>query len=71
MEFADGSLIFLAFLVIAFIGVVLGYFTRAGSGINSRPYGNRYGGAPGAYVSGDYSGRDPRVQMDNWSRGTR
>ena len=71
MEFADGSLIFLAFLVIAFIGVVFGYFTRAGSGIDSHPYGNRYGGAPGAHGAGDYSGRDPRVRMSDWSRGTR
>ncbi len=71
MELADGSFIFLAFLVIAFFGVVIGYFTTAGSGINVRPYGKIYGGAPGAKGRGEVSGRDPRVRMQDWSRGTR
>jgi hypothetical protein len=71
MEIADGAWIFLAFIVIAFAGVVLGYYTRTGSGIDSHPYGNRYGGAPGAKGAGDYSGRDPNVRMSDWSRGTK
>ena len=71
MEFADGALIFLAFLVIAFIGVVIGYFTTWGSGINARPYGKIYSGAPGAKGASSVSGRDARVRMSDWSRGTR
>jgi hypothetical protein len=68
----DGSWIFLAFLVIAFFGVVMGYFTRTGSGINPRPYGKLYGGAPGANTPGEVSGRDPRQsRVSDWSRGTR
>ena len=70
MELADGAFIFLAFLVIAFFGVVIGYFTTAG-GINTRPYGKIYSGAPGAKGRSDVSGRDARVRMSDWSRGTR
>ena len=68
--FDHGSLIFLAFLIIAFAGIVIGYFTVKGSGISPRPYGKIYGGAPGANTPGEVSGRDPRETM-TWSRGTR
>jgi hypothetical protein len=68
----NGSLIFLAFLIIAFFAIVFGYFTRTGSGINPRPYGKIYGGAPGADTPGEVSGRDPRISpVRDWSRGTR
>ena len=36
---AGGNLIFLAFIVIAFFGLVLGYFTVKGSGITPRSTG--------------------------------
>ena len=65
----DG-LIFIAFLIIAFAGIVIGYFTATGSGITPRPYGNVYGGAPGATGASDVSGKDHRERND-WSRGTR
>jgi hypothetical protein len=58
------------FCLFVFVGVVVGYYTRAGSGITPRPYGKVYGGAPGAIGPGDVSGRDPRERVD-WSRGTR
>ena len=67
---ADGSLILLAFMIITFFGIVIGYFTVRGSAITPRPYNKIYGGAPGAFGPGEVSGRDPRVRMD-WSRGTR
>ena len=68
----DGSFIFLAFLVIFFFAIAFGYFTRIGSGINPRPYGKLYGGAPGANTPGEVSGHDPRLsQVRDWSRGTR
>ena len=70
MELTDGSFVILGVMVFTFFGVAFGYFTRIGSGINPRPYGNAYGGAPGAHCPGNVSGRDPRVRMD-WSRGTR
>lgn len=65
----DG-LVMIAFMAIAFIGIVIGYYTQAGSGITARPYGNVYGGAPGATGSSDLSGKDHRERVD-WSRGTR
>ena len=69
MEFADGSWYFLAFLIIAFFGIVIGYFTVSGSGITPRAYGKNYSDSPGARECGDASGRDPRVKMSDWSRG--
>ena len=68
--FDHGSLIFLVFLIVGFFGLVIGYFTVRGSGINPRPYGKVYGGAPGANTPGEVSGRDPREHND-WSRGTK
>jgi hypothetical protein len=68
---AGGAWIFLAFLVLAFFGVVFGYYTVKGSGITPRSYGKVYGGAPGAKVGGDASGRDHYERMQDWSRGTR
>ena len=65
----DG-LVFIAFLAISFAGIVIGYYTSAGSGITPRPYGNQYGGARGAWGPGDASGKD-RFASTDWSRGTR
>ena len=67
---AHGSFIFLGVLVVMFFGVVFGYYTRTGSGINPRPYGKVYGGAPGAFGPGNVSGHDDRERVP-WSRGTR
>lgn len=58
-------------IVALFVGVVYGYYTVSGSGIAERPYGKIYGGAPGAFGPGSASGRDDRVSMRDWSRGTR
>ena len=68
---AGGAWIFLAFLIVAFLGIAFGYFTVKGSGITPRAYGKMYGGAPGAKFGGDASGRDHYVRMNDWSRGTR
>jgi hypothetical protein len=59
------------FCVIMFFAVVYGYYTVDGSGIAERPYGKVYGGAPGAIGPSSVSGRDDRVSMSSWSRGTR
>lgn len=61
----------IAFCIIMFIGVVYGYYTVDGSGIAERPYGKIYGGAPGAFGPGSALGRDERVVMRDWTRGTR
>jgi hypothetical protein len=61
----------LIFCAVMFVGVVYGYYTVDGSGIAERPYGKIYGGAPGAFGPGSASGRDDRVSMASWTRGTR
>jgi hypothetical protein len=57
--------------IVLLVGVVYGYYTVSGSGIAEHPYGKIYGGAPGAFGPGSASGRDERVTMRDWSRGTR
>ncbi len=66
IELAGGALFFLVFIV-GYLGAVIhGLYTTKGSGIDNHPYGNRYGGAPGAW------GRERRrPDMAGWSRGTR
>ena len=58
-------------IVALFVGIVYGYYTVTGSGIAERPYNKVYGGAPGAFGPSSVSGRDDRVSMRDWSRGTR
>lgn len=70
IAFANGSWVILAFMAFMFVGVVVGYYTQLGSGITARPYGNVYGGAPGAIGPSDASGKDHREAVA-WSRGTR
>ena len=68
---AAGSEIIVLVCLIMFFGVVYGYYTVKGSGIAERPYNKIYGGAPGAFGPSNVSGRDDRVVMRDWSRGTR
>jgi hypothetical protein len=57
--------------LVLLVGVIYGYYTVNGSGIAEHPYGDRHGGAPGAFAPASASGRDETVVMRNWSRGTR
>jgi hypothetical protein len=68
---AAGSEFILILCAVLFVGVVYGYYTVKGSGISETPYGKIYGGAPGASGKASASGRDERVSMGSWSRGTR
>ena len=68
---AAGSEIIVLFCLIMFFAVVYGYYTVSGSGIAETPYNKIYGGAPGAFGPGSASGKDDRVVMRDWSRGTR
>jgi hypothetical protein len=56
---------------VLFVGVVYGYYTTDGSGIAEHPYEKVYGGAPGALGPASASGRDERVSIASWTRGTR
>jgi hypothetical protein len=54
--------------VVVIIGVVVGWYTVAGSGIHERPYGK--GDAPGADRQRGESPLDSGWTMNEWSRGT-
>jgi hypothetical protein len=57
--------------VVMLVGVIYGWYTTSGSGIEEHPYGKIYGGAPGAHVAASASGRDEGVDIRTWTRGTR
>lgn len=56
--FDGGGAIFLGVVIVFLASVVYGLFTTGGSGINQRPYGKVYGGAPGAHGPSEVSGKD-------------
>lgn len=64
LALADGSFIFLAFLIIALLGVTFGYYTVRGSGIDQHGWSDRdrpFGTRPG---------KDPTVDVRTWGRGS-
>ncbi len=65
---AGGTWVFLGFVVLFFLAISHGYYTRSGSAINQRPYNNGAGDAPGAEIPSTI-GRD--VDRRDYSRGTR
>jgi hypothetical protein len=54
--------------VVVLVGVVIGWYTSAGSGIHRRPYDR--GDAPGAGRLDGESPLDSPWAMRDWSRGT-
>ncbi|MDQ6745604.1 MAG: hypothetical protein M3Z27_06285 [Actinomycetota bacterium] len=54
--------------VVVMVGVVIGWYTVAGSGIHRRPYDR--GDAPGAGRHFGESPLDSSWTMNEWSRGT-
>jgi hypothetical protein len=57
--------------ILLLVGVIYGYYTVSGSGIAEHPYRQSYSDAPGAFGAGSASGRDERVSISSWTRGTR
>jgi hypothetical protein len=56
---AGGSWIFLGVVILTLVGVVIGFYTRRGSGMNLHPYRHVHGGAPGAdHPTHDAGGSD-------------
>ena len=53
----DGSWLLLGVMLLLFAGVVYGFYTRGGSGIEHHPTDGR-GGAPGAADEPDAAGRE-------------
>lgn len=57
LALAGGSFIFVAILILIFAGVVYGFYTRQGSGIDEHP-SDGLDGAPGAEGPSEVSGQD-------------
>jgi hypothetical protein len=55
-------------VAVVLLGVIIGWFTIAGSGIHMRPYSRK--DAPGADRLKGESPLDSPWQMHEWSRGT-
>lgn len=68
LTLVDGTWAFLVFLVLFFLAIIHGYYTRTGSAINQHPYNNGAGDAPGAEIPSTI-GRD--IDRRDYSRGTR
>ena len=64
------DIVFLSFLIVFALAVAFTLYGRRASGIAQHTYGNRYGGAPGAYAPGRMTGSGDREVL-SWSRGTR
>jgi hypothetical protein len=69
MSLAPGSGIILAFLILFTLSIIYGLYSRRGSGISQRPYGNPYSNAPGA--SGSSTIGADRAAASQLTRGTR
>jgi hypothetical protein len=69
MHLAGGAAIFGLFIVAYFAVVVHGLYTRRGSGINQRPYGDSKGDCPGATGSSRLA--HDCANFAQYSRGTR
>jgi hypothetical protein len=56
---AGGAWIFLGVVILTLVGVVIGFYTRRGSGMDLHPYRHVHGGAPGAdHPTHDAGGSD-------------
>jgi hypothetical protein len=69
MHLAGGAAIFGLFLLVYFVVISFGLYSRRGSGINQHPYSNPYGDAPGASRKSSLS-HDDRASI-HFARGTR
>jgi hypothetical protein len=69
MHFAGGAAIFGLFIVVYFLAVAYGLYTRRGSAINQRPHYDAYGSSPGAAGSSRLD--HDSESFSHYSRGTR
>jgi hypothetical protein len=69
LELSGGVWIIVAFLVFVFAAVVFSYFTETGTDIRFHAWGDSRGDAPGSFGVGNV-GKDPTVDVRNWTRGT-
>jgi hypothetical protein len=69
LELSGGVWIIVAFVVFVFGAVVFSYFTETGTDIRFHAWGDHRGDAPGSFGVGNV-GKDPTVDVRNWTRGT-
>jgi hypothetical protein len=68
MTLSGGVWIVMAVFVVGFLGLIL-YFSPKGTEIGFHPWGDSRGDAPASLGSGNI-GKDPAVDVGNWTRGT-
>ena len=62
---AGGAWIFLAVVILMVVGVVIGFYTRRGSGVDLHPYRHVHGGAPGSdHPTHDAGGSDRTAERE-------
>lgn len=62
---SGGAWIFLGVVIVTLIGVVIGFYTIRGSGVNLHPYRHVHGGAPGSDIpTHDAGGSDRTAQVE-------
>lgn len=69
---SEGGWILVVVAMVLFAGLVIGFFTRRGSGIEQHPRGRKRGGtAPGSHGPGETSGRDEGERTELGQHGTK
>ncbi len=71
IELTFSNAVFLAFMIVMLVGVIVGLYTRTGSGIDQHPYRHVYGGAPGACLPCDVGGSDRTALAEERRRAER
>jgi hypothetical protein len=62
---SGGAWIFLGVVIVMLVGVIIGFYTRRGSGMDLHPYRHVHGGAPGADVpTHDAGGSDRTAALE-------
>ena len=61
---AGGAWIFLGVVILVLVGVIIGFYTRKGSGMDLHPYRHVHGGAPGADTPRHDAGGSDRTEAE-------
>src|SRR4051794_41491771 len=61
MALSGGAWIFLGVVILMLVGLIIGFYTRRGSGVDLHPYRHVHGGAPGADTPAHDAGGSDRT----------
>jgi hypothetical protein len=61
---SGGAWIFLGVVILILVGVIVGFYTRRGSGMDLHPYRHVHGGAPGADTPRHDAGGSDRTEAE-------